>query len=223
MDNEIELPEDTHQYYDESPLLSFAVPVDPVPIDTNPQPNSIWETLLDAVKKVVSKDGIDPKFILEGETESDIFDGVVSQVYHDVAEFYYWYFSSPTDDDRAYNLKNQDLTVDVPTWLTDAVKPVVDENLDAMREVDEIPVGEDVAGLDDAITSSLSRYILNWQTWEYDRLKEAAIDSYFEQKSFYDDIYLDSDYGQLSNLLDDNQFDGYSDVPYLSNELGLEP
>lgn len=178
-----------------------------------PEPNSIWSRLEEVIRAQVKKDGIKPESIQTGETEAQVFENAVSTIYHDVAEFYAWYFNP--DDDRSYTLANQK-RVDIPPGLRDAVKPVVDDNLDAMREVGEIPAGQDTDGLSDQITDSLSRYILNWQDWYYDRKREEDIDGYFETKSFYDDIYLDGDYGGLTNLLDDNQYDGITDVPYIA-------
>lgn len=179
----------------------------------------IWTTLLDDIQAQVKKDGIKPESIQLGQIESEVLDDAITFIYHDVAEFYDWYFNP--DDDRTFFLVHQE-GVDIPPALRDDVKAVVDENLDAMREVDEIPVGQDVVGLDDIITDALSRYILNWEGWFYDRKRNEDIENYFEQKSLHDDIYIESDYGDYSNLPDDGQFDGVTDIPYLSKELGLE-
>lgn len=212
------------EIYD-SGLLSFAVPTDEVNVpDGNEVPvepplKGIWLNLEKAIRAQVTKDGIKADSILPGQTESEVLNDAVTTIYHDVSEFYSWYFNP--DDDRSWFLKDQK-NVEIPPWLRDAVKPVVDDNLDAMREVGEIPKSKDTPTLSDEITDALSRYILNWQDWFYDRKREEAIDNYFEQKSFYDDIYIDSPYGTEDNILDDNQFDGIGDVPYLSKELGLE-
>lgn len=216
----------------DSGILSFAVPVDNIignnvtevnvpdgnEVPVEPPLDGIWSKLEEAIRAQVKKDGIKPESIQEGQTEADVLEDAVATIYHDVSEFYAWYFNP--DDDRNFILKEQK-KVDIPPDLRSVVKSVVDDNLDAMREVDEIPTGQDVPGLDDIITDSLSRYIINWQDWFYDRKREEAIDNYFEQKSFYDDIYREDDYGQLSNLLDENQFDGLSDIPYLTDELNL--
>lgn len=220
------------------PLLSFDLTPASVDDEGGAQDDEsnalegIWSDLEQAIIKVVKADGIRPDSIQEGQTEDQVFEDAVSQIYYDVSEFYDWYFDP--EDDRSFFLKTlvsegnlsnsgsglgQNDVKDIPSWLTDAVKPVVDDNLDAMREVDEIPEGQDTEGLDDEITDALSKYILNWQDWYYDRKEEEEIDSYFEQKSFYDDIYLDDDYGDLGNLLDDGQFDGVSDVPYIGEEV----
>lgn len=211
----------------DSGLLSFAVPVDTVAGDNvsdgnevpvEPPLDGIWSDLEKAIRAQVKKNGIKADSIQEGQTEAQVFEDAVAVIYHDVSEFYAWYFNP--DDDRSYVLINQK-SVAVPPELSKAVKPVVDDNLDAMREVDEIPAGKDSVNLDIDITSALSQYIVDWQDWFYDRKREEDIGNYFEQKSFYDDTYLEDDYGQLTNLLDDNQFDGISDVPYLTDELNL--
>lgn len=183
--------------------------------EVEPEEGSIWEDLKEIITKQVKKDGIDPESILLGQTKSEVFGDAVSQVYHDVAEFYHWYFNK--EDDRAWFLGQQDISVKVPTGLRTAVARVVEENLDGMREVDEIPQGQDVDGLDEILTASLSKYIVNWQDWYYERKKEEELDSYFEQMSFYEEIREDG-YTDLTNIVDDSQFDGYSDVPYYSEE-----
>lgn len=193
-----------------TPSNDFEIP------SVDPELGSIEETLLEAIRAQVKKDGIDPKSIQEGQIEQQVYDDAVAQIYFDVTGFYDWYFNP--DDDRPSFLINQDKVV-IPSGLRDAVKPVVDDNLEAMREVNEIPTGLDTEGLNDIVTDALSRYILNWEKWYYDRKKEEEIDNYFEQKSFYDEIYIYSDYGQLSNLLDEEQYDGISDVPWIGEPL----
>lgn len=201
-----------------SDILSFVIP----PIDSEPylepmsEEKSIWSNLQNAVEKQVKSDGIKKDSIQPGQLESDVSDYAVAEIYHDVAEFYNWYFDH--DDDRYRFLRFQKSS-GVPSWLKDAVKPVVDENLDAMRKADEIPPGEDVHDLSDHLTDALSRYIINWQDWFYDRKREEELDDYFEQKSFNDDIYYDSDYGDLTNIVDPDGYDGISDVPYLTKEM----
>lgn len=194
-------------------------------IEIDPEKNTIWDKLLEIVIKQVKKDGINEDAILPEQIESEVFGDAVSHIYHDVTEFYAWYFNK--DDDRSFFLKSQKPS-DTDASLEDAVRAVVDDNLDAMREVGEIPAGLDVDGLDDTLVSALSRYVVNWQDWYYDRKKEEEIDNYFDQASFYDEIYIDGNnddgtsYGDLSNILDTNQFDRVSDVPYLSKELETE-
>lgn len=210
--------------YQDINILSFTVPVDDAPVpDGNEVPNEpaltgIWANLEKVIRAQVKKDGIKGDSIQPGQTEAQVFEDAVAIIYYDIAELYGWYFNP--DDDRSYVIKDQK-TVVVPPEVEKAVRAVVDDNLDAMREVDEIPKGKDVEGLNVDITKALSQYIVNWQDWFYDRKREEDIDNYFEEKSFYDDIYLESDYGNEDNVLDANQFDGISDVPYLTKELNL--
>ncbi len=195
-------------------LLSFALP------STDKDFNgSIWDNLQEVINQVVKRDGIKEDSILPGELEGDVFLDAVSDIYTDVSEFYAWWFNP--DDDRSVFIAHQKL-VQIPGFIKDAVNPVVLDNLDAMREVGEIPLGSDNDSLGDVITDGLSRYIVNWQSWYYDRKRDQAIDDYFELKSVYEDTYLDGDYGGLNNILDDGQYDGISDIPYLSKELNLD-
>jgi hypothetical protein len=198
-------------------LISFDLTPD-LP-KTEPEDNSIWGKLRAAITSQVQKDGILPDSIQIGEDEAGVEDEAINQIYYDVAEFYYWYFNK--DDDRTYYLGIQK-PVDIPDSLREAVAPVVKDNLDSMREVGEIPTGQDADGLEQRATDSLSRYILNWQDWWYSQKMEEDVDDYYEQAGFYDSIYLDDDYGDygdLGNLLDNNTYDGVTDVPWIGEPV----
>lgn len=205
-------------------ILSFEIEspfVDPFVGDNEPPESDasegdIRDNLKEVIQAQVNKDGIKKEFILPDELEMDVNTDAVAQIYYDVADFYEWYWNK--SDDRFFFLQSQKQSA-IPSKILDAVKPVVEDNLDAMREVNEIPAGQDTDGLADRISNALSRYIVNWEDWYYERKKEQDLDAYFEQKSFYDDIYRESDYGALTNLLDSEQYDGVSDVPYYSEDI----
>lgn len=193
-------------YWDTTPLLSLTA---------SPRP-SIWDTLREVIEKQVKKDGIRKDSIQNYEIESDVIEDAVENIYHDVAEFYAWYFNP--DDDRSIFTKSQK-PVNVLPGLVAAVSPVVDSNLDAMRDVNEIPTGLDGPNLDEQLDASLSRYITNWQDWYYDRKERDAIEGYFELMATHEAVYLDGEYGDLTNILDGNQYDGVTDVPYSDSLL----
>lgn len=203
-------------------ILSFQTPpfVDPFTDGNDPpvedlEKGSIWDNLKLAITAQVKRDGILGDAIQPGETEESVTERAISQIYYDVADFYEWYFNP--DDDRSFTvdrLKKEK----VPAELISAVAPVVSDGLDAMREVDEIPAGIDVPGLEEHITDTLARYILNWQDWFYLQKEEEDIDNYYEIASFYDEIYNQDEYGALSNLIDDEQYDGVTDVPYIAEQ-----
>lgn len=216
-------------------VTSFQVPkgiypfVDPFvgdnePVDEVKEPDS-YSKLHFEVEKMVKKDGIDPKIILPYENKQEVIDRAVDTIVDDIVNFYAWYFS---DDDRTIWLGDRakdNLTVDghpipwhdqMPESLRKAVEPIVSGLLDEMRDIGDIPEGKDGPELEKIITDNLTKYSANWQAWFYDRKMLEDIDDYFEQADMYDDIYLDDKYGDLTNVLDENQFDRYTDVPYIA-------
>lgn len=200
-------------------LFSFAI--EPLP---QPGEDTIWTLLKAEIAKVVKADVKDGKgkakldsMVLPELPAEHIVRLAVRQIFDNVSEFYYWYFN-PLDD-RSADLKRAKAT-QVPERLHNLVGATVEDNLEAMREVGEIPAGRDIPGLQEILTDQLTDYIVSWQDWYWDQLREEVIDSYYESMAIYEDIYLDSDYGDLSNL-PSGYLDGYSDVPYLSDEEDL--
>lgn len=163
----------------------------------NGDSSSIWDTLKRAVEKQIKADKIKPSSIQPGETERTVFEDAVENVYYDVSAFYYWIFEK--DDERRIFTLNQKPSA-VPTWLRNAVEPVVQDNLEAMREVGEIPADRDNQGLEEFLVNTLSRYIVNWEDWYYDRKEQEAYEGYLELISMYRDVYIDTDYGNLTNV-----------------------
>lgn len=191
-------------------------------------PTGIWETLRNLIEKQVKKDGIKEESILPYETKDEVLQRAIDTILYDVIEFYGWYFNP--DDNRIIWIgekasQNKDINGKIisfidekPENLREAVEATVKDNLEAMRAADEIPAGQDTPSLEGTITDSLTKYIVNWQSWFYDRKMIDDIDNYFEQLDFHNEIYLDEDYGLLSNLIDNSQFDGVSDVPHIAEE-----
>jgi len=202
-------------------LLSFqdkaTVPVLPdAPADT-PKLTGIWKNLYDAIQGVVDHSGIDQSQLLPGERTEDLKVEAVEQIYQDIADLYYWYFEPEQDEffvdnDRLLFIDSQK-NVSIPSSLRGNVAPVVKYILDDMRENGDIPAGRDVDGLDAKVTDDLSRYILNWQDWYYDYRDQLVLENYYEQASIHDELYNQSDYGQLSNLIDNNVYSTISDLP----------
>ena len=200
------------------------------------------DNLLKVIRDQVTRDGIDEKRISQvpgnKEDPKDVMEDAISTIYNDVNDFYAWYFNS--DDDRTIWLgqkASQNFRItgngdiqpikwysDVPAKIRDAVKPVVLDNLEAMREVGEIPDGQDTPSLDQIITDNLSKYIRNWAAWYYDRHEIEVVDDYFEILSMYENIYIDDDgyEATLSNLQDNAQYDGVTDVPFYGEPLDIE-
>lgn len=195
-------------------LLSVALDI------PHEEPKGIWANLRHAIETQVRRDGIKKDAILPAEIEADVFKRAVDYIYDDVSEFYYWIFN-PEDEYGKYDyIKTQ------PTKggrfagsgynaIRRAVAPVVEDNLAAMRDADEIPPEQDVEGLSEKITDDLTAYIVNWQDWFYDRKIDDDIDAYYEHMAEHHEIY-DDEYGDLTNRIDNNQFNGETDVPYLS-------
>lgn len=208
-------------------ITSFQLPTDFIEIDVEEEkPVGIWKTLRDQIELQVKKDGVKEDAIQPYETKQEFTQRAIDQIYSDVTEFYSWYFN-PEDDrtiwvgDKA--TQNKDIydkpipyKNELPKKLREAVKEVVLDNLDAMREADEIPAGQDTTSLEDTVTDNLTRYIVNWTSWYYDRKMLEDIENYFEQKDFYDSIYDEDNYGALGNIIDNSQFDGVTDVPYIA-------
>ena len=218
-------------------ITSFQVPkgyipfVDPFqgknePVEEVEDPES-YKKLRFEIEKMVKKDGIDPKIILPYENKEDVMNRAVDTILDDIVNFYAWYFS---DDDRTIWIgsrakDNQDINGHPIPWhdqmpesLRKAVEPVVKGLLDEMRDIGDIPEGKDTPDLGKIVTDNLSKYASNWHSWFYDRKMLEDIDDYFEQADFYDEIYLDSDYGSLTNYLNEDEFDRISDVPYIGEQ-----
>lgn len=185
------------------------------------EPEGIWAALRRAIENQVRKDGIKRDAVLPGEIQADVFKRAVDYIYDDVSEFYYWIFDTEDEFGRYQYVLTQ------PTKggrfvgrdynaIRKAVEPVVEDNLDAMRDANEITPEQDVEGLSEKITDQLTAYIMNWQNWFYDRKIDDDIDAYYEYMAEHASIYEDSDYRTLNNGVDNSQYDGYSDIPYLN-------
>lgn len=195
-----------------------------IPLD---QPEGIFLTLKNAIKAQVKLDGIKKASIQNYQTQDDVFNYAVDNIYYDVTGFENWYFGE-TDDDFSgrkdfvtfQKVVGPRLNSKMYDNIKKAVGPVVDDGLDAMREIDSLPADQDTPGLADRVTNDLSAYIINWQDWFYDRKEQDALDAYDDVVSEYNSIYIDGpdDYGDLSNLLDDSQYDDVSDIPYISEQ-----
>lgn len=183
------------------------------------QPEGIWSFLRKAIENRVRRDSIKKDAILPGELESDVFEMAVNYIYDDVSEFYYWIFDKEDLFGRADYIRTQ------PTKggrfvgseynaLRKAVASVVDDNLAAMRDASEITPEQDVEGLSEKLTDELTAYIINWQDWFYDRKVDDDIDAYYEFMAAHHEIY-DDEYGDITNRVDNSQYDGVSDIPYL--------
>lgn len=188
-------------------LLSFVSNSDTdfiEPSDDDIVPGSIWDKLMKAITTVVKADGIRKESILSGQSTASITTNAVENIYYDVAEFYDWYFE-PNDERNEIMRYQKAATILSP--LRAAVKPIVEHNLADMREADLIPIDKESDNLVDTVTDNLTRYILDWQDWYYDRKEQEEIDDYFYDKSTYEDIYINSDYGDMTNstnYLDDD-------------------
>lgn len=173
----------------------------------------IYETLQEAIRKIVTKAGIHKDMILDGEVEDDIIEDATNQIFYDVEAIYNWITN--LEDERTNYLVNQKQVAVLPS-LARVVAPTVADNLKDMEESELIPEGFNTPEYREELTNNLVRYILNWEDWYYLRRQDEAIDDYYLLKSIYEDTYLDDEYGDLSNVLDDNQYDGYSDVPFIA-------
>jgi hypothetical protein len=204
-------------FTDERNLLSLELIT---PVDDS---GSIWAKLRKAIENQVRKDGVRKDAVLPSEIEADVFKRIVDYIYSDVSEFYYWLFSpqadyygisdyilsQPATGDR-YTGEDYDL-------MRKAVEPVVEDNLAAMRDANEIPPGQDVEGLSEKITNNLTTYIMNWQDWFYGRKIDDDLDAYDEYQAENASIYTYDDYGDLTNILDNSQYDNETDLPYPDN------
>lgn len=190
-----------------------------IPI-SNPDDDSIWGVLKSEIRKYVSSDvkrtgkQALEKVMLPGDTEVDLLDEAAIQLYYDVADFPAWYFNLPSDqwDNLAIALKKP---VAVLPALRSAIADTVNDNIEELLAINQIPDGVYNENLAETIINDLSQHVANWQSWYWEFLKESRIDDYFELKSLKEDIYDDDDYGALSNITDGSIFDGYSDVPYI--------
>lgn len=185
------------------------------------EPEGIWATLRTAIETVVRKDGIRKDALLSNELESDVFKRAVDYIYDDVSEFYYWIFDTDDLFDRADYIRTQPVkggrfVGSGYNALRKAVEPVVVDNLAAMRDADEILPEQDVEGLSEKLTDELTAYIVNWQDWFYPRKVNDDIDAYYEFMAEHSEIYRNGGYGDMTNNIDNSQYDGVSDVPYLS-------
>jgi len=160
----------------------------------------IWADLKAEIEDLVRKDGVKDDMVLPNETHDEVLTGAVDNIYYDVAGFYDWYFDP--DDPRSASP-----AADTPIKLMATVRAVVEDNLAAMRDADELDpsITPDV----DVMTADLAGYILNWQQWYWARKIEDAWDSYYENKSAHDELEEDG-YGEdLGGI-----YDG-EDVPYI--------
>lgn len=203
---------------DNDDILSFVLGSPDVDEDyTGPddiEPGSIWDKLFKAITALVKKDGVRKSAILPGQSAASVMKNASENIYYDVSEFFYWYFDI---DDWAgrYDFMQTQKKATILSPLRAAVKPVVEFNLKDMQEADLLPEGDMVEDLVDSVTDNLTRYILNWQDWYYDRKDEEEIEEHMFQKALYREIYVDSDYGDMTNI--DNYLD--SDVDD-ENEFG---
>lgn len=187
-------------------------------IEPIPQTKGIWATLRRAIENQVKRDGIRKDSILSFEIEPAVFKRAVDNIYDDVSEFYYWILIEDDEFGRYQYVSTQPTTGkrflgEDYNSLREAVSPVVEDNLDAMRNADEITPEQDVEGLSEKITDNLTAYIMNWQDWFYDRKRDDDIEAYYEYMAEHASIYED-DYGTYNNLT--NAYDE-SDVPYLTD------
>ncbi len=192
-----------------------------IPTSIDAPEEGIWANLRKAIELQVKRDGIREDSILPSQTKEDVFRMAVNYVYDDVSEFYYWIFNTEDEFGRNQYVQTQPMSGGKfagPKYnaLRKVVAPVVEDNLEAMRDADEITPEQDVAGLSENITDNLTAYIINWQNWFYDRKIEDDLDAYYEYRAEHVSIYEDDDYGDLTNLLDPRQYDGETDVPHLS-------
>lgn len=205
-------------------LLSFVISspdIEAQYID-NPdiEPGSIWDKLLKAISVQVKKDGIRKDAILPGQSVASVTVNAFENIYYDVSEFFYWYFDS---DDARNEFMTTQKKAGILSPLRAAVKPVVKFNLADMRDAELIPYGLDSDKLVDIATDNLTRYILNWQDWYYLRKEDEELEDHLDNKAMYREIYIDSDYGDLTNLGDylnaaiDDPND-YGNVPYHEQE-----
>lgn len=186
-------------------LLSFVSNLDSIePSDDNIVPGSIWDKLLKAITALVKNDGIRKSAINSNETVAMVTTNAAENIYYDVEGLHYWYFDA--EDERNQFMKYQKAAT-ILSPLRTVVKPVVESVLDDMRDADLIPVEKDTDTLVDSVTDNLTKYILNWQDWYYDRKEAEDEDDYWITKSIYEDIYSNSDYGDrtnTTNYLDDD-------------------
>lgn len=199
----------------------MAHPVEPVPVYSGlyevvepPLEDSIWGKLEAAIERYIQTNGYDKRRLKPGEPEEFFLIDAVEQIYYDVSEFYYWYW---VPEDPRHIAMAAAINKTSPA-LKKVVGPVVASNLDAMEEADELPAGLDENTLLSTVTNNLVNYIAGWEDWYWDRREEEAAENYYELASMDEDIYYESDYGDATNLTNSEDFDGYSDVPFVSEE-----
>lgn len=200
-------------------LLSVALDI------PHEEPQGIWATLRKAIETIVKKDGIKKDAILPYELESDVARRAVNYIYDDVSEFYYWIFDTEDEFGRyqyalTQPIKGGKYVGSSYNTLKKAVAPVVDDNLDAMRDANEITPEQDVEGLSEKLTDELTAYIINWQEWFYNRKVDDDIDAYYEFAAEHNEIYRsENGYGDMTNNIDNSQYDGVTDIPYPPNNV----
>lgn len=185
------------------------------------EPEGIFSNLRIAIENMVRKDGIRKDAVLPHELEADVSKRAADYIYDDVSEFYYWIFDTDDIFDRADYIRTQPVkggrfAGSDYNFIRKAVKPVVIDNLAAMRDADEILPEQDVEGLSEKLTDELTAYIVNWQDWFYPRKVNDDIEAYYESMAEHSEIYRNGGYGDLTNNIDNSQYDGVSDIPYLS-------
>jgi hypothetical protein len=192
----------------EDNLLSFVSTADANPefSDYPPEivPGSIEDKLLKDITALVKKDGIRKDAIYVGETVASVTVNASENIYYDVAEFYNWYFEM--DNERKAFMSSQKAAT-ILSPIRAAVKPIVESGLKDLREAELIPADMDSDTLAETVTDDLTRYILNWQDWYYDRKEQEDYEDYWVGKNTYQEIYVNSDYGDFTNstnYLDDD-------------------
>lgn len=200
-------------------LFSFAVEPS--------NPDSILDTLRSGIEKVVRSDVRSGKgktklqeMLWDDDTPEYLTRLAIQQVYDDIIDFSAWYFNRLSDRSIDMNVATEGVN-GVPETLRDAVYNYVVDELDQLRlGVSIIPVGVDSPELADTVADKLSKYVITWQEWFWDNLRQERIDDYYELLGVNTELYEDDEYGTLSNSFG-NVLDGVSDVPYISRELGF--
>lgn len=152
----------------------------------------IFDTLKKEVAKELKIAGIKDQYVLPDETKDIVMEDAVGNVYDDVANLYDWYF-----DKTDHRTKFAHPASDAPEALVNAVRAVVKDDIAAMRDADEISGDVD----EEAVTNDLVGYIVNWQDWYYDRKLVDDWTGYLEDQEDFNELYLESDYGNEKNVL----------------------
>ena len=168
------------------------------------------KSLIETIEQVVRDDGMDEKLILPSESFDTVVMDAVTEITSNVAEFDNWYFDDDTEimfkDERKERLARASKKSADNSKLATIVQEVVEYTLEAMREVDDLQIEPDVAGL----TSHLVQYIVNWKDWYPEYKIQRTTVRRFENSSLNEEIYFTSDYNKntdsqgQSNIYDDD-------------------